>query len=323
MSEAVTVGRFSAPLLRNSSLPMPLNFLPRLAAGALTLTLAWPARAVTSAPQATPTAVGEASPESLIAAAARLRATDAAAEQAQLSHQLDTLRREEVVLRRQLQAKQAEQARSAAGSAQSARLGTEIAALQAQIDLLEAAIQQLNSRLQSVPSTSSRPTASQAGPAHGSNVPPPGVKPAGIISTPVIPPDKIKAAAARFSGHPAPTASDARQAAAQIIRDQPAGAAGFDVEQLALLVMQRAEQDNEADLRNLLAEMKQKNDQKAALRAANPATADTPDNPNDLSPEDRRRLLALSERQTKLEQAIIELARPPTPAPNPPDKKTK
>ena len=264
---------------------------------------------------ATP-AGGDASLEYIAAESARLNQSDRSAQTAQLAQQLQILKRERAELRRQLQAKQEEQARLGANSAQYGQLGADITSLNSQIAALEMQIQEITFRLQSPPPPAVPSPTHVIVPEQVAVHPPApsgskNAKRPGVLSVPVIPRDQINAAAARFSGQPAPTADDARQAAAQIVHAQPASAGSYNTEEIALLVMQKAEQDNEADLRALLAELKQKNDQKAAQRASTPDAQPDPANPNDLSPEDRRRLLAISDRQTKLEHAIIELAHVP------------
>jgi len=276
---------------------MSLNSLPRLAGCVFALTLALPAS-------------GESpvnSPAKPTAASARLAEGDYAAEIARLNRQLDVLRKEEVALRQQRRAQQAEEVRLVGAGATTTQVHAEIQSLRGQIDALDNQMGLLVYQINTLEARSGIPPQTPLAPAKATQVPPAPAKKAILRSKPVIAPDKIKAAATRFSGNAAPTVADARQAARELLTSQPVAFSDLDIEQLALLVMLQAQQDNIADIRTQLAAMKDKNDQLAALRAARPSPANTPDNPIELSPEDRRQLLEISERQTKLEHVILEL----------------
>jgi hypothetical protein len=80
--------------------------------------------------------------------------------------------------------------------------------------------------------------------------------------------------------------------------------AGADIEELAFIVLMQATQDQDNDLRQIMAETKAANDSKAALRQQQQAMADKKDSLSDMSQMQQARLQMAMDRRSKLIEAL-------------------
>jgi hypothetical protein len=134
-----------------------------------------------------------------------------------------------------------------------------------------------------------------------------------------VPPDKIKGAADALARSPAPSAAAARTAATQILSGSQPAATSVEIDQLARLILDKATQTNAAELHAELNAGKQANGKEVGAPTPEPANKEirfeihvpgSGDQPN--------RLQELQARQTKLEQAMLELMKKSTAAPGMP-----
>ncbi|HWA28827.1 MAG TPA: hypothetical protein VG734_24460 [Lacunisphaera sp.] len=265
-----------------------------------------PVQAIAGPAASKPQAVSEGSLEHVIGATEHVNDGDVQAEIARLQNQLNELKPQREAVRRARREKQAALARLASGSAEAAALRAEIAGLQTQLNNFDGQMQLLQYRIQSLQARTGNTPEMPSGPAKVAKPQPTPANVAPMRTKPVIAPERIHAAGVQLAHGSDLSTASARRAATDLLAGSQPDATGADVEALAQLVLQQASESTQDDIRSVLAEMKETNDRKAALREAAKATRDAADNPNDVSPEDRRRLMELADRHTRLEQAILE-----------------
>jgi hypothetical protein len=80
--------------------------------------------------------------------------------------------------------------------------------------------------------------------------------------------------------------------------------AGADIEELAFIVLMEATQDQDNDLRQIMAQTKATNDSKAALRQQQQAMSDKKDSLSDMSEMQQMRLQMAMDRRSKMVEAL-------------------
>jgi hypothetical protein len=250
-------------------------------------------------------------------ASAKRQAETGSAEVKQLVAQLDPLKAKQQTLLATRRTKEAELARlrsSGADIKAITALQQEIDSCRSQLNAIDAQFQDLMSRIQPGPKpmpagmlpASRGPVPTSGGLAPTSAGPVAVPTPTPGLLTRTVPSDKIKAAADALARNPAPSADVARSAATQILSTNQPGFNAAEVDQLARLIVDLASQSNAAALR-------------AEIAAAKPANEKTPPPASPASNaikfevrvpssgDQQSRLQELQARQTKLEQATLEL----------------
>jgi len=283
-----------------------------LAGSSLILSLASPLGAKT-------TTASKASVKYQIAFADLLPGGDSTVDLTLMKTQLEALKRQQGELRNRRRDNEAELSRIPPGGGDVARAGqlrADIDRLRTEIDTLDSRIQMLAYRIQT---EESRPSTAPDILARPSTAPQPLPAPTSqkkVKAVSVILPEQITAAGARLALRPDLTAASARRAAVELLAQSQPGYSELEIDKLALLVMQQAAQSTQDDLQALLAEASEQNKKKAAQRTTAQAAPDTKDDPNALSPEDKRRLQELQARQARVEQVLAELTPKPPTAPD-------
>jgi chaperonin cofactor prefoldin len=280
-------------------------------------------------------------------ASAKRQAETGSPEFKQLVAQLDPLRAKQQALLATRRTKEAELARLHSAGSDTKRIATleqEIAVCRSQLSAVDTQFQVLMSRIQPGPkalpagllptsgssfttSVGPVPAAGQASKSRGP-VPVGGFNSASsgpvavAIPTPglpirTVPPDKIKTAADALARNPAPSAAAARTAASQILSVNQPGPTSVEIDHLARLILNLASQTNAAALNAEITAGKQANEKKSGLSAADQSGQAIKFEIHVPSSGDpKSRLQELQTRQTKLEQAMLELMKMSTAAPD-------
>lgn len=227
----------------------------------------------------------------------------AATEIQQLQEQLKNLLplRAQLVLKRE--ADQSGLSAGEAGSDAAAQHQARIDAMNTAIGVFDEQIKLIQERIKFLQTRVTPPAAAaQPGPVGLSSGVTPPVKP-----VPRVAPEKIKSAAGALAQTPAMDVAAARKAATGILATSQPGATELEIDQVAVLVLQQASKDADADLRAVLAEAKRENVRKKALRGAVDAAQDKKDSSSDLFAEISQRISLFQDRYAKAERALAEL----------------